>query len=218
MNTQQEKSENQQENDLRLEIEQLKKDLQKEEFFHKTIYKQWMAVNARMLAKERELKQFKTKNLLYKYTFYLILFSVAPAFYFLSTGKRDERNAVSSETVLPSPAKINHALTTNKIQVANVNPGKKEVIQPDNTQPKVATINKPVIEEEFPDSVRYMIYWDGWTAYYQKEDNPYQKSSKKYEIWLNGWKEAENDVKKLLTNVSSDTLSPLLGSATRQKP
>ena len=76
MNIPQEHSDYQRANEkLRFEIEQLKKNLEKEEFLHRTLYKQWNELNNRMLLKESEFKRFKVKNLLYKYTFYLILIS-----------------------------------------------------------------------------------------------------------------------------------------------
>ncbi|MEP6596248.1 MAG: hypothetical protein ABJA71_09890 [Ginsengibacter sp.] len=220
MNTQQEQTDTQQEIEkLRLEIVQLREDVEKEQVFHKTIYTQWYELNARMLAKERELKQFKKKNLLYTYTFYLILLSIAPAYYLLSRGKGAERSASDPQTVFALPA-MNQPLTTYPgiIHLPDENLEKKEIIQPDKVQPKVASINRPIVVEELSDSVRYLVYWEGWTAYYQKLSNPYQKSPHKYEVWLAGWKEGENDDKKLLTKVSSDTLNPLLGSASTEKP
>ena len=68
MNTQQDRSSDYQENEkLFLENLQLKKELEKEEFLHKTLYKQWNELSTRMLAKERELKQVRSGNLFYKY-------------------------------------------------------------------------------------------------------------------------------------------------------
>ena len=212
MNIPLEHSDYQQANEkLRFEIEQLKKNLEKEEFLHRTLYKQWNELNNRMLLKESEFKRFKVKNLLYKYTFYLILISVASSYYFLSSGKTDEKE---DKGISPSPTAsslmptTHEVLATNpeKIKVAIEKREEKEIIAPDTIKPKTVAIIKQVVYKPLNDSVRNFIYWEGWTAYYEKSKNPYQNSSQEYEVWLKGWKEGEDDAKKVLAKNSIDTL------------
>jgi len=187
---------------------QLRKDLEKEEFLHKTLYKQWNELNVRMLAKERELKRFKSRNLFYKYAFYLILFSVGPVYYFLSTGKQDKRIISPSQTVssVPPTSKQTVPKDRNTVQIPKVKLEEKQLIQADTAKPKQATINKPVFAKPLTDSVRNLIYSEGWDAYYEKSVSHYRRSSEKYQIWLQGWKDAEKDDKKALTRNSFDTI------------
>lgn len=212
MNTQQEYSDKKQDSkNLYVENEQLKRDLEKEEFLHKALYKQWNELNVRMLAKERELKRLKSGNLFYKYGFYLILFSLAPAYYFFSTSKEDKEITASSQTV-SSPAQTapttNQALPNDQdtVYVSKVKLEEKQVIQTDTVKPKLVINSKPVIAKPLTDSIRNMIYSEGWDGYYEKSRNPYQKFSQKYNLWMQGWKDAEKDDKKALTRNSFDTI------------
>jgi len=209
MNTHQEYSVNKRDIDkLYSENEQLKKDLEKEAFLHKTLYRQWNELNLRMLAKERELKQFKSRNLFYKYAFYLILFSVGPVYYFLSTDKQEKR-ITSPSQIVSSPKPTTNQIVTkdrNAVQVTKVKPEEKQIVPQDTAKPKLANIDKPVIAKPLTDSVRNMIYSEGWDAYYERSRNPYQKSSQKYNLWIQGWKDAEKDDKKALTRNSFDTI------------
>src|SRR5258706_2552198 len=77
---------------LRLENVQLKKNLEREELLHRSLYKQWSELNARTSAKEQEEEQLKSRNSFYKYAFYviLILLLLIPAYYFLSNSKVDK--------------------------------------------------------------------------------------------------------------------------------
>ena len=200
MNTQQEYSDLQQDNEkLRLEIVQLQKDLDKEQFFHRTLYKQWGEIHTLILSKESELKLSRSTNLLYKYGFYLSLFLAAPAFYLLNSSKGDERITPASKAA-SSILITNETLTSNRdtLQVLNAKLDEKETIQPDASQPVPATSNDAVINKPLTDSVRNSIYWEGWSAYYEKSGNPYRNSSQKYEVWLEGWKKGESDSKKTL--------------------
>lgn len=210
MITQQEHSLTQQENEkLRLENIQLKENLEKEEFLHKTLYKQWSELNIRMLSKEREFNQFKRGNVFYKYAFFLILLAAAPVYYFISSTNGDKRIATVSQPVSPAPVPttskkdIAVSKTTKRdvaVQPPVIKREEKEIIQPDTIQPKPAIVNKPaVIVKPLTDSVRNLIYSEGWDAYYEKSDSHYPKSSQKYKVWLEGWKDAENDDKKMLT-------------------
>ncbi|MEP6597327.1 MAG: hypothetical protein ABJA71_15350 [Ginsengibacter sp.] len=205
MVVQQEHSGNQQENEeLRLENVQLKKDLEKEEFLHKTLYKQWNELNAQMLAKEREFNHFRLRNLFYKYAFYLILFTAAPAYYFISNSKKDEKIPIISQAVSSPPTVATKRATA--VKPPDIKYEEKQIIQPDRIQQKLVIIYKPqVIVKPLTDSVRNLIYSEGWDAYYEKSGNPYQKSSQKYQVWLQGWKDAENDDKKTLTKKVNDT-------------
>jgi hypothetical protein len=234
MNTPQQYINNQEENErLRLENAQLKKDLEKEEFLHKTLYKQWNELNARMSGKEREFNRFKSGNLFYKYAFYSILFLAVPVYYFLGNGKSSKNiEPVSQVTSPPAVVATNQTLSTNTNQTLNTNtdtihtttvktddmkfdnvkPQEKKVIQPDTSQSKPAAVIKAPIEKPLSDSVRNLIYSEGWDAYYEKLTSRYSKSSQKYQIWLAGWKDAENDANKLLTKSFSDTLSRLSGN------
>jgi len=225
MNTQQDRSSDYQENEkLYLENLQLKKELEKEEFLHKTLYKQWNELSTRMLAKERELKQVRSGNLFYKYAFYIILFLAAPAYYLLSSSKGDKKILPASQTV--SSPKTDQALTTDSsvtvsfptptinqapatkpdsMQVSVVKPTEKKIIQSDTVKPKLTTVNKPVIKP-LSDSEKNLIYSEGWDAYHEKSGNPYQKSTEKYKVWMQGWKDAEADDRKALTKNLFDTL------------
>lgn len=79
----------QQENQrLQLENAQLKSSLEKEEFLHKNLYKQWTELNARGLNKSRELERLKKQTSpgnFYRYSFYpLLLITIVFAYYLLS--------------------------------------------------------------------------------------------------------------------------------------
>ena len=75
----------------------------------------------------------------------------------------------------------------------------------DTIQLKPPIINKPLIVKQLTDSQRNLIYSQGWDAYYEKAGNPYQNSPQKYKVWLEGWKDAENDDKKMLSGKVNDT-------------
>lgn len=225
MITQQEYSNSQIENEkLLLENVQLKKDLEKEEFLHKTLYKQWNELNLRMLAKEREFNKFKSGNVFYKYAFYFILFISAPVYYFLSSTKGDEK-IISASKAVPPPAltaEQETAINPGTVQLPNVKPEEKKIVQQDTIQTKLVVTkervitNKPVITNKqintnepvvksLTDSVRTLIYSEGWDAYFEKSENPYKKSPQKYNAWLEGWKDAEKDDNKSLTRRAGDT-------------
>ncbi len=210
MNTQQEHPDNKQENErLRLDNVRLKDNLEKEELLHKTLYKQWTELNALMLAKEREFEEYKPRNLFYKYAFYAILFLIAPAYYFLSNGKGDEKITPASKAASSATPPTNQTPTNNldTAELPAVQIEEKKIIKRDTIQPKMTTINKPVtdkpltgfVKDDNPltDSARDSIYWQGWNAYYEKSRNPYQRYTQKFQVWLEGWKDGENDANKL---------------------
>ncbi|MEO6220111.1 MAG: hypothetical protein ABIO81_06765 [Ginsengibacter sp.] len=192
---------------LRSEIAQLKQNLEKEEFLKKTLYKQWSELHALILAKEGELKLLKSTNLLYKYSFYLILILAIPGYYFISNGS-GERIASSSQAASSPAIAIKQVRTNNPptIPLPDAKVKEKDIIQPNSIKPKIATINRPVVEKPLVDSVRNFIYWEGWSAYYEKSKNPYKKSAQKAEVWLAGWKEGENDARRMVAKNLLDTL------------
>jgi hypothetical protein len=206
MDTQQEYSDLKQEIEkLRLENVQLKKNLEKEEFFEKGIYKQWCELHALILSKENEVKQARAVNSIYKYGFYLILLLFIPSIYFLSSDKRGERVAYDSQAAA-SPKRVpNETLTSNPdtVKVLKIMPEQKEIVKQATVQTISATAANTVVTNPITDSARISVYWEGWVAYYEKKSrNPYPKSTQEYEAWLAGWKEGENDSKKTLAKNS----------------
>ncbi|MEO6330913.1 MAG: hypothetical protein ABIO55_18400 [Ginsengibacter sp.] len=217
MNTHQNYYDNPQEAEgLQLENIQLKKRLEQEEFLHKSLYRQWNELNDRILAKERELSQFNSRNLFYKYAFYVILFALIPAYYFLTYGKEGEKKNIPASDIASSPTPVvNQSPITlsDTVKVTGIKPAEENAIQPDIVNQKLAPVNKPIVYQPFPGneiddkpvsndkslagSVRDSVYSQGWDAYYKQTRNPYQRSSKKYEVWLEGWKDGENGAKKL---------------------
>jgi len=191
MYTQDADSDIQRENEkLYLENVQLKKSLEKEEFLHKALYKQWNELNIRRLTEKRELKQSESRNLFYKYAFYSMLFLIAPAYYFL-TGSKSVRTDVASQTISPPT----QTASRDTVQALHIR-FEEKTNPPATIQPNQATINNQIVEKPLTDSIRSSIYWEGWSAYYEKASNPYQKSAQKSEVWLEGWKEGEKDARK----------------------
>ena len=142
MNIHQEYSVNQEEVEkLRLENLELKKSLENEEFLHKTLYKQWNELNARVLAKERELKQSETRNIFYKYAFYIILFAIVPAYYFLNSSKGDEKIASASKAI-PVPTLTTNETTKNQIK-ENETP-ENQTIKNQTKRAETTTENKTI--------------------------------------------------------------------------
>jgi hypothetical protein len=81
-------------------------------------------------------------------------------------------------------------------------PEEKEKIRPDSSKSKMVTINKPVVESPLTDSIRDLIYWQGWNAYYDRSRNHFKQSSERYNVWLQGWNDGKSDAKKLLAKDS----------------
>jgi hypothetical protein len=207
---------------LRLDNEQLKKKLEVEEFHHKTLYKQWNELNTRMLSSEREFDQFRRKNIFYKYAFYSILILLFPAYYLLTHNKEDripnvtvqnsssqtpkanethvskDTQIVNQPPIVDEPATLNEQIKANPDTAKSivVKPEEKEIIKPDTVRKTIA-ISKPVAEEPLSEAGRDSVYWQGWNGYYKKIRNPYQRSSEKFTVWLQGWKDGENDSKKV---------------------
>jgi hypothetical protein len=80
---------------------ELKKNLEKEQFLHQNLYRQWAELNSRTLNKDRELQQLKSKTLIrptpYKYAFYSLLVISAVFVYFLFT--KGQKNTVLPQTL-----------------------------------------------------------------------------------------------------------------------
>ena len=84
---------------LILENAELKRSLEKEEFLHRNLYKQWTELNARTLTKDHEVKQLDLRRTsfdnFYKYSFYaLLLIAVVFAWYLL----KENKNSASPQT------------------------------------------------------------------------------------------------------------------------
>ena|SRR5688572_30670738 len=78
---------------LLLENQQLKKNLEREEFLHKNLYRQWTELNAHAVIRKRELKHSKLKstfrNNFYRYSFYIVLLiTIVTAFYLFNKADR----------------------------------------------------------------------------------------------------------------------------------
>ena len=229
METQHQYSQNQEAVEkLRIENVELKKNLEREQHLHTMLYKEWKELNAQVLSKEHEVLESKPKNLFYKYAFYVLLIAAFPAYYFITTKK----NPSSQTTSVPTrPANIrdstpvtnsaltatNSALTTNKkpetidantvhqpaLKQPVVKTEEKRQTEPRTIEPKIVPPSKAVPEGPLTDSIRDLIYWQGWNAYYDRSPNHFKKTSQKYQVWLQGFNEGKNDAKKLL---AKDTL------------
>jgi hypothetical protein len=195
---------------LRLDNAQLKQNLEKEEFLHKSLYKQWSELHNLMLAKEREVERLRSGSIFYKYGFYLILFLTIPAYYFLNKKTSEQKISSPSQTVTSAPAPASTPAITAidtpgakqdstlvpVVKQANVQVEKQPVVKADTFRTKIVAANKPVIEAPLTDAAKDSIYWAGWNGYYGKSLNPYKRSQEKYKVWFEGWKDGENDAKK----------------------
>src|SRR5437868_6184430 len=131
MNTPQEYSHLKKENEkLCLENIQLKQKLEKEEFLHKALYKQWRDLHGLTLSQDGELKRIRLANSLFKYSFYLILLLVIPSVYLLSGGKDAEKITPALRIASSMPG-ANETVTSNHdtVQVLNIKLNQKEPIQ-----------------------------------------------------------------------------------------
>ena len=102
---------------LRTENADLRKALEKEEFLHKNLYKQWTELNALALIKDRESKRIELKRTFFgnlsKYSFYaLLLILIVFTFYFFSKG---DKKPGSSQTLADIRDTVNPAM---KVQSA----------------------------------------------------------------------------------------------------
>ena len=182
---------------LRLENVQLKKNLEKEEFLHKVLYRQWRQLRILTFSKENELKWVGSVNSFYRYGFYLVSGLLIIQLFFPASGRRVDQKIVNASQIgSPQMPMKDKSLTSNRTPLPDIKAVQKETIQSATIQPIPATVNDAVINTSLPDSVKSSIYWDGWVAYYQKASNPYQKSGQEYEAWLEGWKQGENDARK----------------------
>lgn len=217
---------------LRLENGELKKELEKERLLHKMLYKEWGDLKDQVSGSENEVYDRKSKNLFYKYAFYLLLIAIIPAFYFLYVRMGNEKIPPSSEAV-SVPAATGDSITT-AASIKNSTPGKdsiltmkekqtpekhniqkqllqqpvikseeKKTIQPDSNKPEIKIIHKPIVEAPVTDDIRDSISSEGFNAYFKHSRNPYRKSSKRYKIWAEGWNEGKAEAKKVLEKDSA---------------
>ena len=99
MDTEQHFENLQQANDLRLKNTELKKELEREQFLHKMLYKDWEKLTEQISAQKQEVyENSRPKNLFYKYAFYVLLIGLVPAFYFLYP-QTDNKKSSSSQAV-----------------------------------------------------------------------------------------------------------------------
>lgn len=123
-----------------------------------------------------------------------------------------KKNLISKENIRIEDSTLMHdsTLTTYKRQTNTsalmqqsapqqtvVKPENKIAIQPDTNIQKTTAFKRPVVEPILNDSMRDIIYWQGWNAYYNKSRNTFKKSSEKYKVWLQGWDDGKNDAQKL---------------------
>jgi hypothetical protein len=88
---------------LRMENVELKKNLEREQLLHTMLYKEWKELNERALAGNGQNEGVTSKNLFYKYGFYILLIAMIPAYFLMNAGKGTEKTTPSSQTA-PAPA------------------------------------------------------------------------------------------------------------------
>lgn len=127
---------------LRAENAELKKSLEKEEFLHKNLYKQWTELNARILIKDSELKRMELKrnvfNNFFKYSFYaLLLFLIVFAFFFFSKG---DKNPESPQTLADVKDTVAATIKVQQEPAKDINQENKGAIPSSSKQ---VSENKP---------------------------------------------------------------------------
>lgn len=215
---------------LRSQNAELKKDLEREHVLHQMLYKEWKELSEQMAANEQKVyEDARPKNLFYKYSFFLLLICVIPAYYFFVAGKENKR-AVSSSAVATIPtanqdsaiSKVSNPVidsqaatkneTANRNEIADSKPLAQPVVAkddnrfttlPDSPKPKMTVIAKRVIQVPLDSAGRDSIYWMGWNAYFNKKGSHFRKSTEKYKVWLQGWKDGRVDAQKLVAKKDS---------------
>jgi hypothetical protein len=217
---------------LRAQNEELKKNLEREQVLHSMLYKEWKNLDEQRAARENELQDPKSRNLFYKYAFYVILILLIPAIFFVNFQKNgkttsgvDKTQVTNDSAIVQHSSKIKNsasAVTADSIQKIDKKSAANEsaiLPQPATEQPVVQTQEKKllqhdtgklkpiaVVKEEpdlpLSDSMRDSIYWIGWNAYYKKAGSHFRKSSQKYKAWLEGYNDGRKDAKKLLAKDS----------------
>lgn len=129
---------------------QLKKSLEKEEFLHQNLYRQWTELNTRTLTKDRELTQLKLshnrRSAFYKYAFYGLLLFTAVSVYFLFT--KDQKSTISSQPLTATKdtiTKPSMQTPQQNLPVKNREPEKTDTIQAQPTQ--IKNTNEPLVTE-----------------------------------------------------------------------
>ncbi len=245
MNTQQNLPSTEDTDRLRIENAELKKKIEREQVLYAMLHKDWKELSENASAYNYALLDNKPKNLFYKYAFFVLVIAIFPAYFFLNSINRDEKNSspaqLSSVPVLPgdstlttdsvpeSTSAIKNTVSTNetpaskqetltqksaepppppvpaeekKVIIPAVVAAEKKAITPDTAKAKIKTNHVAVAETPVTDSVKDLVYWEGWNAYYNKSKNHYKTSSARYEIWVNGYNDGRNDAKKILAKDS----------------
>jgi len=117
---------------LLLENAQLKDSLEKEEFLHKNLYKQWSELNDRVLTRDRELTQLKLKQdfwrNFYRYSFYALLLTTI-VFAYYSFTNRDKPTALPQQITGTTDTTVRateQKQEQQNLDVKNIKPGKKD--------------------------------------------------------------------------------------------
>ncbi len=218
----------QQVNELRLKNTELKKELEREQFLHKMLYKDWEKLTGQISAQRQEVNEkVRPKNLFYKYAFYVLLIGLLPAVYFLYP-LTDNSKSSSSPSVSDGLPTADSAQSRSATTVSNSHhrdststlrnipihdravtqqlppeqpvlpPAEKKAIKHDNAKPALLVKHKPVIEAPLTEDDRDSISSLGFNAYFDHHRNPFRRASDKYKAWEQGWNEGKAEAKKLL--------------------
>lgn len=154
MDTEQHFENLQQVNELRLKNTELKKELEREQFLHSLLYKDWVKLTKQIADQKQEVYENSTpkKNLFYKYAFYVLLIGLVPGFYFLyplTDNNKSSSSQVVSDTARPADlAGTRAAAATNSLSrrdsVSSVQ--KKQINKRDVTQQ--SSTGQPVLQPE----------------------------------------------------------------------
>jgi hypothetical protein len=108
---------------LFLENAQLKQTLEKEQFLHQNLYRQWSELNNRAIKRERDLQKAESKlnrwvNF-YRYSFYVLLVFAGVSTYFLIANNK--KSGTPSLSELKPADTISKTLAQNTAQQSSVN-------------------------------------------------------------------------------------------------
>ncbi len=137
---------------LRLETNDLKKDLERERLLHNMLYKEWKELQEQVSAREGvEVENSKPGNGYYKYAFYILLILVLPIIYFLYPPKGFEKTHVAARGVSDSTLRKDSAsilvTSTSKDTVAKIDAASPAERKENNEIPLRKTIvSTPVIK------------------------------------------------------------------------
>ena len=152
MDTEQHFENLQQVNELRLKNTELKKELEREQLLHTMLYKDWVKLTEQIADQKQEAyENSTTKNLFYKYAFYVILIGLVPGFYFLyplTDNNKSSSSQVVSDTVRPADSARTRAAATNSLSKRDSVSGvqKKQVNKRDVT--RQSSTGQPVLQPE----------------------------------------------------------------------